>query len=98
LKKAVGSTFAAATIAASALNPVPVDAAIFESPNFGSSNVIAEKEIRQGIYKEYEIDVNPQSYESAESTFKSAKETKSKKGKCQSEDDFCGPCPGPGPV
>lgn len=62
------------------LNPV-ADAAIFEPANFGSSNIIAEKEVRQGIYKEYEIDVAPQNYESAESTFKSAKETKSKKGK-----------------
>jgi hypothetical protein len=63
------------------LNPV-ADAAIFEPANFGSSNIIAEKEVRQGIYKEYEIDVAPQNYESAESTFKSAKETKSKKGEC----------------
>mmetsp|Transcript_137 Transcript_137/g.211 ORF Transcript_137/g.211 Transcript_137/m.211 type:complete len:169 (+) Transcript_137:133-639(+) len=79
-KKSVGATFAAAAIAANVFNPV-ADAAVFEPTNFGSSNIIAEKEIRQGVYKEYEIDVTPQNYESAESTFKSAKETKSKKGK-----------------
>jgi len=81
-KKSVGATFAAAAIAANVFNPV-ADAAVFEPTNFGSSNIIAEKEIRQGVYKEYEIDVTPQNYESAESTFKSAKETKSKKGECE---------------
>lgn len=80
LKKTVGSTVVAAAIAANVFNPV-ADAVVFDTPNFGSSNVIAEKEVRQGVYKEYEVDVTPQSYESAESTFKSAKETKSKKGK-----------------
>lgn len=49
--------------------------------NFGSSNIIAEKVVREGIYRDYEIDVTPQQVDSAESTFKSAKETKSKKGK-----------------
>ncbi len=82
LKNAVGSTFVAATIAANVLTPV-ADAAVFDSPVFGSSsNNVAVTEVRQGVYKEYEIDVTPQQTDNAESTFKSAKETKSKKGEC----------------
>lgn len=81
LKKTVGSTFVAATIAANVLNPVVADAAVFDSPVFGSSNVVAATEVRQGVYREYEIDVTPQAVDNAESSFKSAKETKSKKGK-----------------
>ena len=47
-----------------------------------SSNIVAEKVVREGLYKEYEIDVStPANLDNAESTFKSAKETKSKKGK-----------------
>lgn len=80
IQKVALSTFAAATIASSALMPA-ADAADFAVPNFGSNNVVAVKEIRQGEYREYEVDVTPQKYDSAESTFKSAKETKSKKGK-----------------
>ena len=81
MKKAALSTFAAATIASSALMPA-ADAADFVFPaDFGSNNVVAVKEIRPGEYREYEVDVTPQVYDKAESTFKSAKETKSKKGK-----------------
>lgn len=84
LKKAVASTFVAATIASNALLPMNVNAADFTMDNFGSSTtIIAEKVVREGMYKEYEIDVESttQSVDKADSTFKSAKETKSKKGK-----------------
>eukprot|EP00551_Chaetoceros_affinis_P002552 CAMPEP_0203633964 /NCGR_PEP_ID=MMETSP0088-20131115/1021_1 /ASSEMBLY_ACC=CAM_ASM_001087 /TAXON_ID=426623 /ORGANISM="Chaetoceros affinis, Strain CCMP159" /LENGTH=175 /DNA_ID=CAMNT_0050487459 /DNA_START=111 /DNA_END=638 /DNA_ORIENTATION=- len=84
IKKAVASTFVAATIASNAILPMgPAEAADFANFNLnvGSSNIIAEKVIREGLYQDYEIDVTPQSIDSAESTFKSAKETKSKKGK-----------------
>jgi hypothetical protein len=37
--------------------------------------------IREGIYGEYEVDLPDQVYDDARSTFKPAKETKSKKGK-----------------
>mgnify|MGYP000049152717 CR=1 FL=1 len=80
LKKAIGSTFVAATIAANVLAPV-ADAAVYDSPVFGSSNTVAAKEVREGVYQDYEIDVTPQKLDNAESSFKSAKETKSKKGK-----------------
>ena len=52
--------------------------------NFASSStIISEKIVREGLYKDYEIDVEvtKQSVDQADSTFKSAKETKSKKGK-----------------
>ena len=77
------SSSVAATIATNLINPAVADAADFAMPmpNFGSSNVVAESEVRQGVYREYEIDVTPQQVDSADSTFKSAKETKSKKGK-----------------
>lgn len=83
-KKSVGATFVAATIAANVLNPA-ADAAVFDSSNFnfGSTNIVAEKVVREGIYKEYEMDLLPQTEDNAASTFKSAKETKSKKGKFQ---------------
>mmetsp|Transcript_28486 Transcript_28486/g.69338 ORF Transcript_28486/g.69338 Transcript_28486/m.69338 type:complete len:104 (+) Transcript_28486:316-627(+) len=47
---------------------------------FSSSNVIAEKVVRQGLYSDYEVEIT-QEVDDARSTFKSAKETKSKKGK-----------------
>lgn len=80
LKNVALSTFAAATIASNVFMPA-ASAADFMSPFESSSNVVAVKEIRQGEYKEYEVDVTPQAFDKAESTFKSAKETKSKKGK-----------------
>ena len=66
------------TIASSTFTalPPPADASVFSS-----SNVVAEKVIREGVYGEYEVDVQPQQYDDARSTFKPAKETKSKKGK-----------------
>eukprot|EP00979_Chaetoceros_neogracilis_P013872 scaffold4133_cov239-Chaetoceros_neogracile.AAC.3 len=81
-KKTVGSTLVAATIAANVLNPA-ADAAVFDSSNFnfGSSTIVAEKVVREGIYGDFEVDVVPQTRDNAESTFKTAKQTKSKKGK-----------------
>jgi hypothetical protein len=47
---------------------------------FGSSSLIAERVTREGLYKEYDIDLGDQVYDDARSTYKSAKETKTKKG------------------
>mmetsp|Transcript_9393 Transcript_9393/g.12446 ORF Transcript_9393/g.12446 Transcript_9393/m.12446 type:complete len:175 (+) Transcript_9393:62-586(+) len=82
LQKASAGAFAAATIAASTVLtqvPAPADAVSFlQTP---ASNLVAAKETRQGLYQDYEIDVPDQVYDDARSTFKSAKETKSNKGK-----------------
>lgn len=80
LKNAFTSAVTAATIATSALAPLDVQAVDFNGPNFGSSNVVAEKVVREGVYGTYEAEVE-QKYDDARSTFKAAKETKSKKGK-----------------
>ena len=81
LQKAATGAVAAATIASSVLSwaPPPADAASFAA--FSSSQVVAEKVIREGVYGEYEVDLPEQQYDDARSTFKSAKETKTKKGK-----------------
>jgi hypothetical protein len=82
LKTAVASTFAAVAIGSSVLaNPLVADAAVDaqQAFPFSSSNVVAEKVVRQGLYSEYEVEIN-QEVDDARSTFKSAKETKSKKG------------------
>lgn len=77
----MASTFAAVAIGSSVLaNPLVADAVEMTQPfPFSSSNVIAEKVVRQGLYADYEVDIN-QEVDDARSTFKSAKETKSKKG------------------
>jgi hypothetical protein len=79
LQKSSLSIFAAFTIASSAVfSPPPVDAI---SPVLTSSSVVvAAKETREGMYGDYEIDVKPQQYDDARSTFKPASETKSNKG------------------
>ena len=78
LQKAATGAIAAATIASSVLSwaPPPADA----MAAFSSSQVVAEKVIREGVYGEYEVDLPDQQYDDARSTFKSAKETKTKKG------------------
>ena len=48
--------------------------------DFGSTTIVAAKTTREGVYGEYELDVPVQVVDDARSTFKSAKETKSKKG------------------
>ncbi len=45
-----------------------------------TSNVVAEKVTREGVYGTYDVDL-VQTYDDAESTFKTKKETKTKKGK-----------------
>jgi hypothetical protein len=79
-KAAVGS-FAALTIASSAVTNVLPANAFTVPPAFSSSTVVAEKVTREGVYGEYTVDVQPQKYDDARSTYKSATETKSKKGK-----------------
>ena len=52
-----------------------------KTPSFSSTNIVAVKETREGLYGSYEVDVTEQTYDDARSTFKPAKEVKSKKGK-----------------
>jgi hypothetical protein len=80
LNKAAAGAFAAFTIASSVvLSPSapPANAVTFVP---SSSQVLAEKVVREGLYKDYEIDVPDQVFDDAKSTFKSAKETKTNKG------------------
>jgi hypothetical protein len=80
LKKAAGTAFAAFTIGTSILNS-PIANAVETQPfTFSSTNVVAEKVVRQGMYQDYEVDL-VQQRDDARSTFKAASETKSKKGK-----------------
>ena len=50
------------------------------TPSFGSSSLIAERVTREGLYREYDVDLGDQQFDDARSTYKSAKETKTKKG------------------
>eukprot|EP00571_Detonula_confervacea_P010142 CAMPEP_0172308112 /NCGR_PEP_ID=MMETSP1058-20130122/8817_1 /TAXON_ID=83371 /ORGANISM="Detonula confervacea, Strain CCMP 353" /LENGTH=173 /DNA_ID=CAMNT_0013020469 /DNA_START=65 /DNA_END=586 /DNA_ORIENTATION=+ len=52
-----------------------------DAPSFGSSSLVAERVTREGLYKEYDVDMGEQDVDDARSTYKSAKETKTKKGK-----------------
>jgi hypothetical protein len=79
LKQGAASAFAALTIASNAFAPM-ANAADFAPPAFlSSSNVVAEKVTRQGMYQDYDVDITQQ-VDDARSTYKPAKETKSKKG------------------
>ena len=80
--KAATGAFAAFTIGSSVLT-APMNAGAMDNQpfTFSSTNVIAEKVTKQGLYGEYTVDVYEQEVDDAASTFKSAKETKSKKGK-----------------
>ena len=49
--------------------------------SFGSSSLVAERVTREGLYREYDVDLVDQQYDDARSTYKSAKETKTKKGR-----------------
>ena len=81
MQKAAVSAFAAFTIASSVLTmPPAAEANMLPSSSFFPTQVLAEKVIREGVYGEYEIDLPEQKYDDARSTFKSAKETKTKKG------------------
>lgn len=81
LQKAAVGAFAALTIASSAFTVAPPAADALPPAFFSSTTLVAEKEIREGLYREYEVDAQPQKYDDARSTFKAASETKSKKGK-----------------
>ena len=83
LKKAAGTAFAAFTIGSSILSSPMAnafDAATPQPFTFSSTNIVAEKVVRQGLYNDYEVDI-VQERDDARSTFKGAAETKSKKGK-----------------
>jgi hypothetical protein len=80
LKKVAASTAAALIIGSSVLtNPIIADAVETQPFTFSSTNIVAEKVVRQGMYQDYEVDLT-QSVDDATSSFKSAKETKTKKG------------------
>ena len=70
---------AAIAIGSSVLTTPLVASALETQPFFSSTNIVAEKVVRQGLYQDYEVDIVQQT-DDARSTFKSAKETKSKKG------------------
>jgi len=78
LKRAAAGLFTAATLAS---NVVTLPASAFDiNSGFGTTQVVSEKVVREGLYKDYEVDL-VQEVDDARSTFKGAKETKSKKGK-----------------
>ena len=81
---AAANTMAAASIASALVIGPMADAVdmVLDTPSsFGTSSLIAEKVTREGLYREYEVDVGDQVFDDARSTYKSAKETKTKKGK-----------------
>ena len=73
------NTMAAFAIGSSVLS-TPVVADAMDMSVFSSTQVVAEKVVKQGMYQDYTVEVE-QEYDNAKSTFKSASETKSKKGK-----------------
>ena len=83
-KKAAVGALVAASIASSIATAPAASATTMDTQFAGSGSfVVAERVVREGIYREYEIDLpDQQEVDDAKSTFKSAKETKSKKGKC----------------
>ena len=85
LKKAAASAAAALTIGSSVLtSPIVADAMETQPFTFTSTNIVAEKVTRQGLYQDYEVDL-VQSVDDASSSFKQAGETKSKKGRYRIE-------------
>ena len=84
LQKAATGVFAAAAIASSVISsPLPADASAvtpYLSTASSSSQLVATKVVREGVYGEFEYDLPEQKYDDARSTYKAAKETKSKKG------------------
>lgn len=94
LQKAATGAFAAATIVASSMTSMPVNAVdtnMYVAPIYqmaSSSLMVSEKVTREGMYGAYEVEVTPQAFDDARSTFKPASETKSKKGKVNIEGKF----------
>jgi len=80
-KVAVNGLAAASLASALVIGPM-ADAVdmVADSPSFGSSSLVAERVTREGLYKEYDVDLGDQVLDDARSTYKPAKETKSKKG------------------
>lgn len=76
------TSFTALTIASNVLSAPFLAAEAVEPVSFfgSSSTIVAEKVVREGLYKDYEVDI-VQDVDDARSTFKAATETKSKKGK-----------------
>jgi hypothetical protein len=85
-KKAAVGAFVAASLASNIATAPPASASMMDNQFAGSGSfLVAERVVREGIYREYEIDLpDQQEVDDAKSTFKTAKETKSKKGKCTS--------------
>ena len=81
VKQAAASVFTAATLASNVFLGAAPPAEAATAPSFSSTNIVAAKETREGLYGSYEVDVTDQTYDDARSTFKPAKEVKSKKGK-----------------
>jgi len=83
VQKVAFNGMAAASLASALVVGPMADAVdmMADTPSFGSSSLVAERVTREGLYKEYDVDLGDQSYDDAKSTYKSAKETKSKKGK-----------------
>ncbi len=80
-KVAVNSMAAASLASALVIGPMADAVDMMDiQPNFGSSNLVAERVTREGLYREYDVDVGDQVFDDARSTYKSAKETKTKKG------------------
>lgn len=82
-KKAAVGAFVAASLASNIATAPPASASMMDNQFAGSGSfLVAERVVREGIYREYEIDLpDQQEVDDAKSTFKTAKETKSKKGK-----------------
>jgi len=79
-KVAVNSMAAASLASALVVGPMADAIETFDAPSFGTSSLVAERVTREGLYREYEVDVGDQAFDDARSTYKSAKETKTKKG------------------
>ncbi|KAL7550228.1 hypothetical protein ACHAWF_013464 [Thalassiosira exigua] len=82
-KRAAFNGMAAASIASALVVGPMADAVdmMAETPSFGTSSFVAERVTREGLYREYDVDLGDQTFDDARSTYKSAKETKTKKGK-----------------
>lgn len=78
MKDSAVASFAAIAIASNVFSNMPLPAQAYV--NFpGTSTVVSEKVVREGMYRDYEVDL-VQQYDDARSTYKPAKETKSNKG------------------
>mmetsp|Transcript_21368 Transcript_21368/g.43130 ORF Transcript_21368/g.43130 Transcript_21368/m.43130 type:complete len:172 (-) Transcript_21368:201-716(-) len=80
VKHAAATAFTAATLASNVFLGAPPAQANDAVAPFSSSVFVAEKVTREGLYGDYTVDL-VQEVDDAKSTFKGAKETKSKKGK-----------------